>query len=192
MVPKSLPPVQTILPNLPAPDQPVSVPARSIYKVETKIPLGYRHVPVPGPIQSQPTAPVTNSFNIIKDNEGNVPYISCNMPYPKYQPNIVPADTPSSPRVPRYKLRPRKNLSHTGGIYTRYNLEMNLIQMMEANSVIHPITGVPQEYRHLCKGCDHKIWKRSVANKLGKLAQGIRNTKGTLGYGGVSDGIIFG
>ena len=51
--------------------------------------------------------------------------------------------------------------------------------MMEANSVIHPITGVPQEYRHLCKGPDHKIWKRSFANELGQLAQGIRNIKGT-------------
>ena len=100
------------------------------------------------------------------------------MPYHKSRPNIVTADTPSSPRVSRYKLRPRKNLSHTGGISTRYNLAINLIQMMEANSVIHTITGVPQEYRH-CKVSDHKIWKRSFANELGQLAQGIRNIKGT-------------
>ena len=106
-VPKSLPPVYTVLPNLPAPDQ-----------------------PVPVPIQDQPTDPVPNSFNIIEDNEGNFPDISYNMPYPKYQPNIVPSDTPSYPRVLRYKLRPRKNLSHTGGISTRYNLTINLIQMM--------------------------------------------------------------
>ena len=50
---------------------------------------------------------------------------------------------------------------------------------MEANSVIHPINGVPQEYRHLCKGSDHKIWKISFANELGQLAQGISNIKGT-------------
>ena len=50
---------------------------------------------------------------------------------------------------------------------------------MEANSVIHPITGVPQEYRHICKGPDHKIWKRSFANEPGQLAQEIRNIKGT-------------
>ena len=31
-VPKSLPPVQTVLPNLPAPGHPVSVPTRSISK----------------------------------------------------------------------------------------------------------------------------------------------------------------
>ena len=51
--------------------------------------------------------------------------------------------------------------------------------MMESNSVIHPITGVPQEYRHLCKGYDQKIWKRSFANELGQLTQGITNIKGT-------------
>ena len=139
-VPKSLPPVQTVLPNLPAPDQPVYVPASSISKVATKIPLGHRHVPFPSPIQAQPTAPVPNSFNIIEDNKGNVLDISYTMPYPKSKPNIVPADTPSSPRVPRYKLCPRKNLSHTRGISTLYNLAINLIQIMEANSVIHPIT----------------------------------------------------
>ena len=50
---------------------------------------------------------------------------------------------------------------------------------MEANYVIHPITGVTQEYRHLCKVPDHKIWKKSFANELGQIAQGIRNIKGT-------------
>ena len=101
------------------------------------------------------------------------------MPYPKSRPNIIPADTPSSPRVPRYKLRPLKNLSHTGGISTQYNLAINLIQMIEANSDIHPITGDPQEYRHICKFYGHKIWKRSFSNELGQLAQGIKNIKGT-------------
>ena len=86
------------------------------------------------------------------------------MTYPKYQPNIVPSDTLPSPRVPRYKLRLCKNLAHAGGISTRYNLAINLIQMMEANSVIHAITGVPQEYKYICKGSDHKIWKKSFAN----------------------------
>ena len=51
--------------------------------------------------------------------------------------------------------------------------------MKEDNSVIHPITIVPQEYRYICKGSDHKIWKRSFANELGQLDQGIRNIKGT-------------
>ena len=145
MVPKSLPPVQTALPDLPALDQPFSVPARSISKVATKIPLVHCPVSVPVPVQAQPTASVPNSFNIIEDNKRNVPDISYNMPYPKSNPNIVTADTTSSPRVPRYKLRPHKNLFYTGGISTWYNLAINLIQTIEANSVIHPITGVPQE-----------------------------------------------
>ena len=50
---------------------------------------------------------------------------------------------------------------------------------MEGKSVIHPITGVSQEYRHICKGPYHKIWKRFFPNELGQLAQGIRNIKGT-------------
>ena len=49
----------------------------------------------------------------------------------------------------------------------------------EANSVTHKISGLAQEYRHLIKGPEMKIWERSFANKLGKLAQGIREVKGT-------------
>ena len=36
-----------------------------------------------------------------------------------------------------------------------------------------------QEYRHLIKGPERKIWERSFANELGQLAQGIRGVKGT-------------
>ena len=49
----------------------------------------------------------------------------------------------------------------------------------EANSVTHQISGVDQEYRHLIKGPERKIWERSFANELGQLAQGIREVKGT-------------
>ena len=50
---------------------------------------------------------------------------------------------------------------------------------MEANSVLHPITGVSQEYRHLSKGEDEEIWIQSFTNELGQLAQGIRDIEGT-------------
>ena len=40
----------------------------------------------------------------------------------------------------------------------------------EANSEIDPITGVLYEYRHLQQGPDAHIWKRGLANDLGKLA----------------------
>ena len=49
----------------------------------------------------------------------------------------------------------------------------------EANSVTHQISGLAQEYRHLIKGPEIKIWKRSFAKKLRKLAQGIIDIKGT-------------
>ena len=49
----------------------------------------------------------------------------------------------------------------------------------KANSVTHQISEVAQEYRHLIKGPEIKIWKRSFAKKLRKLAQGIIDIKGT-------------
>jgi hypothetical protein len=43
-----------------------------------------------------------------------------------------------------------------------------------ANSIIDPDTGASMEYRHLIKSPKHeKDWKRSFANELGRLAQGI-------------------
>ena len=35
-----------------------------------------------------------------------------------------------------------------------------------------------QEYRHLIKGLERRVWERSIANKLVQLAQGIREVKG--------------
>ena len=48
----------------------------------------------------------------------------------------------------------------------------------KSNSVIHQTSAVAQEYRHMIKGSERKIWEISFANKLGKLAQGIREVKG--------------
>ena len=50
---------------------------------------------------------------------------------------------------------------------------------MEANAVVHPVTGVSQEYRHLITGDGKFTWKRYLANELGLLAQVIRTIKGT-------------
>ena len=49
----------------------------------------------------------------------------------------------------------------------------------EANSVTHQISGVAQEYRHMIKGPERKIWEISFANELGGIAQGTREVKGT-------------
>ena len=43
----------------------------------------------------------------------------------------------------------------------------------EANAVTHQISGLAQEYIHLVKGPDRKIWERSFAKELGQLSQGI-------------------
>ena len=50
---------------------------------------------------------------------------------------------------------------------------------MEANTVIHPVTGVAQEYIHLITGEDKFIWKRQFGNKLEQLTQGIGDIKVT-------------
>lgn len=51
----------------------------------------------------------------------------------------------------------------------------------EINSVFDPITGCMLKYRHLLKGPNKYIWKRALANDLGRLAQGVgtRMKKGT-------------
>lgn len=48
-----------------------------------------------------------------------------------------------------------------------------------ANAVLNTDTGLMEEYRQLHKGKDKQIWQRSFSNELGRLAQGIRDIKGT-------------
>jgi hypothetical protein len=48
------------------------------------------------------------------------------------------------------------------------------------HSVTDVVTGQQLEYRHLFQRPDLKpIWEQAFTNELGKLAQGIRNVKGT-------------
>jgi hypothetical protein len=50
-----------------------------------------------------------------------------------------------------------------------------------AHSVVHPVTGVSQEYRHLINGEDRAIWLKGASNEVHRLAQGtgINMPKGT-------------
>ena len=50
-----------------------------------------------------------------------------------------------------------------------------------ANPIIDDNTGQELEYRHLIKQDKYKeVWKKSFANELGRLAQGVHNeVKGT-------------
>jgi hypothetical protein len=43
----------------------------------------------------------------------------------------------------------------------------------EANAVIHTATGATMNYRLLAAGPDRELWMRSMANDLGRLAQGV-------------------
>ena len=46
--------------------------------------------------------------------------------------------------------------------------------------MLNPVTGVLQEFRHLIKGTDKKIWTKYLANKFGRLAQGVsKSIEGT-------------
>ena len=49
----------------------------------------------------------------------------------------------------------------------------------EENSDTHQISVVAQEYMHLIKGPERKIWEISFANELGQISQVIREVKGT-------------
>ena len=50
----------------------------------------------------------------------------------------------------------------------------------QANAVVDPTTGKSLEFRQLIKGQDKEIWATSMANELGRLAQGVGNRiKGT-------------
>ena len=49
-----------------------------------------------------------------------------------------------------------------------------------AGSIIDNVTGESMEYRNLIKSDKHRaIWEHSLANEIGRVAQGIRNIKGT-------------
>ena len=103
-------------------------------------------------------------------------------------PHIIPPEVPiPSPRVntaqpPRVYMRgPSSNLRSRGNKNprARYALTAQGQTPREKNSVNHQISGVAQEYRHLIKGPEKKVWEKSFAKNLGQLSPGIREVKGT-------------
>ena len=49
-----------------------------------------------------------------------------------------------------------------------------------AGAIIDDVTGESMEYRHLIKSEKHRaVWEHSLSNEIGRLAQGIRDIKGT-------------
>ena len=101
--------------------------------------------------------------------------------------SIVPPEVPvPPPRVqtaqhPRvYKEGPISNLISRGNKtpIPYFALTAQFQKIHEANAVSYQIYGVPQEYRHMIKHPNRKIWQRLFANELGQLAQGIKMVKG--------------
>ena len=72
----------------------------------------------------------------------------------------------------------------TGSCYaraTRHLIATEHRRKNHSNTVIDTDTGQSLEYPHLICGSDKDIWKTSLANELGRLAQGFctRMTTGT-------------
>ena len=85
------------------------------------------------------------------------------------KPKIPPSSTPSTHR---YQFRhPRQQQPEVRS--ARYANAAKYIDNLEANSVLNPITGVLQEFRHLIKGPDKEIWNKYLANEFCRLAQGV-------------------
>ena len=80
------------------------------------------------------------------------------------QPPRVEKGGPSSNLISRCKKNPMP----------LYALTAQFQKTHEDNAVTHQIYVVAQEYRHLIKGPERKIWEISFPNELGQLAQGIR------------------
>ena len=130
--------------------------------------------------------------NIIEDDDINQPWkldhknqpLRLGLPPQRNTstPHYIPPVFATSPRVapsPRVeqptRYQTRSRTCRPNSISSKYANAANYIAISEANSVTHPITGQSQEYRHLMKGDEKEIWRKSFANELGRLAQGVSN-----------------
>ena len=89
-------------------------------------------------------------------------------PLKQTSPYVIPPD------IHRYPFCHRRH-QQPAVISARYTNAANHIYNLEANAVLNPLTGVLQEFRHLIQGLDKEIWTKSLANKFGRLSQGVRN-----------------
>ena len=141
-------------------------PYKQSYHTAASIP----QTPHPGRPEYNPTP----QPNVIEDEEGVRP---SNFWHKIHRsplgPHTIPPGVPSSslrvntvqPQrvymgVPSYNLRSIRNKN----IQQRYALTAQGQTPRESNSVTHQISVVAQEYRHLIKGPERKIWEISFAN----------------------------
>ena len=85
------------------------------------------------------------------------------------KPKIPPSSAPSIYRYPFYHPHQQQPAVSSA----RYANAAKYIKNLKANAVLNPVTGVLQEFRHLIKGPDKEIWTKYLANKFGRLAQGV-------------------
>ena len=90
-------------------------------------------------------------------------------PFAAQEPHYIAANTSAMAQPPRF-------YPGTGSCYaraTRHLIATEHRHKNHANTMINTNTGQSLEYSHLMRGLDKDIWKKSLANDLGKLAQGV-------------------
>ena len=81
---------------------------------------------------------------------------------------------------PGLLMRNSKYSSGYGNANKNLQMEEWAYKEYFAAAIINASTGEPMKYRDLMKKPDlRELWQRSLANELGRLAQGIRDIKGT-------------
>eukprot|EP00957_Ditylum_brightwellii_P205286 15343203-Ditylum_brightwellii.AAC.1 len=101
-------------------------------------------------------------------------------PLPPPHPHPITIPTPKeSTSIPHYIPSDLPQLvNHIKEICNKYPWKSPLEE--QANAVVDPTTGKSLEFRHLIKSQDKAIWSTSMANEMGRLAQGVGNRiKGT-------------
>lgn len=99
-------------------------------------------------------------------------------PLTQQTPSITP-HTAAPPRVNQPRRVPNFHVfDHSIGSHTyptRSNSASRQTHQIshQCNSVTHPTTGKPLEYRHLISGPDKHIWETAFANEIGRLANGV-------------------
>jgi hypothetical protein len=83
----------------------------------------------------------------------------------------------TSPRLPVTSLTPAASTHRYPLRSTQHHANSATSDLFahvhQANTVVDPITGQVQEYRHLLQGPDAPTWTHSFANELGRLFQGV-------------------
>ena len=95
-----------------------------------------------------------------------------------HQINNLMATDPTT--MPDLTINPEKTTSMYGA--ANHHLQMNELAFQEyfAGAITCKETGQPLEYRDLIKRPEVKeIWEKALSNELGRLAQGVREIKGT-------------